>query len=504
MHIDKDHLVRWSALQESLDCLPVGFSVMNAELRLTAWNRRFFELLDFPETMARQGTPFEAFIRYNAERGEYGPGDIDTLVHTRVELARRFQPHLLRRCRPDGTIIEIRGNPTPDGGFVTTYSDVTESERALAGWRSSEQRYRSIVDTAVEGICTIDADGRITYANRQLAALLGLAPAEPRGRCLGEFMEPEQWAALRLDLETAIPNQPTRRDLRLVRRDGTQIWAIVSAARLTGSDQDSEQMLCMITDITERKRAEEEVRRLNETLEERVRRRTAELEASNRELESFSYSVSHDLRAPLRAMDGFSHMLHERYLDRLDDDAHEYLRRIRAASQRMGRLIDDMLDLARITRRELVRERIDLSAMAAEILAASREAEPGRRVAVEIENGIEVEADPLLMRIALDNLLRNAWKFTAGRERGRISVGRCQVSRSEAIFVRDNGAGFDMAFADKLFKPFSRLHANTQFEGTGIGLAIVQRVIRRHGGRVWGEAEVERGACFYFTLTVTA
>ncbi|GAB4165948.1 MAG: hypothetical protein OHK0026_16060 [Rhodocyclaceae bacterium] len=504
MHIDKEHLVRWSALQDSLDCLPVGFSVFDSGLRLTAWNRRFIELLDFPEALARQGTPFEAFIRCNAERGEYGPGDVEVLVRARVELARRFQPHQMRRCRPDGTIIEIRGNPMPDGGFVTTYADVTESERALAGWRSSESRYRGIVETAVEGICTLDAEGRISYANQQLAALLGLALPQLRGRCLAEFIDEDERAAFALDLETAVPHQPLRRDLRLARRDGRHAWAILSATRLAGADTQSERMLCMLTDITERKRAEDQVRVLNETLEERVRQRTAELESSNRELESFSYSVSHDLRAPLRALDGFSHLLHERYLDRLDADAHEYLRRIRSASQRMGHLIDDLLDLARIARHELRREPIDLSALARELLGELAQSQPERRVRVEIEEGLEVEADPLLMRIALDNLLRNAWKFTAERDPGRISVGRCQVSRCDAIFVRDNGAGFDMAYAEKLFRPFSRLHSGTRFEGTGIGLAIVQRIVRRHGGRLWGEGEVERGATFRFTLAEAA
>lgn len=500
MHIDKDHLVRWSALQEGLDSLPVGFSVIDAQLQLVAWNRKFIELLDFPESYARQGMPFEAFIRYNAERGEYGPGDVEALVRARVELARRFQPHLLRRCRPDGTILEIRGNPMPGGGFVTTYSDVTERERALAGWRVSEQRFRSIVETAVEGICTIDAEGRITYLNGQLAAMLGFAAPQLRGRCLAEFLDEEERERFALEIETATPDRPLRRDLRLRRRDATELCASLSVTRLASADAEPDRVLCMLTDITERERAEAQVRLLNETLEERVRQRTAELQTSNQELESFSYSVSHDLRAPLRALDGFSQLLHERYLDRLDADGHEYLRRIRAASQRMGRLIDDLLDLARISRHELRRTRVSVSALAHEIVAELRQDEPQRHVTCEIEPGLLVEADPALMRICLDNLLRNAWKFTAERESARIVVGRCRVSRAEAIYVRDDGAGFDMAYAGKLFRPFTRLHPARRFEGSGIGLAIVQRVIARHGGRVWAEGETDRGATFYFTL----
>jgi signal transduction histidine kinase len=235
-------------------------------------------------------------------------------------------------------------------------------------------------------------------------------------------------------------------------------------------------------------------------LEDRVRERTVELEAANRELEAFSYSVSHDLRAPLRAMDGFSKAVHEGYAEHLDERGKDYLQRVRAASQRMGQLIDDMLRLSRITRSELRRSDVDLGAQARELVAELRQRDPGRNVEVTIEPEMRVRADPELMRVMLDNLLGNAWKFTNRHQQAHIAFGRLQKDGETVYYVRDNGAGFDMAYAGKLFGAFQRLHGHDEFEGTGIGLATVQRIVHRHGGRVWAEAEVGRGAAFYFTL----
>lgn len=237
-------------------------------------------------------------------------------------------------------------------------------------------------------------------------------------------------------------------------------------------------------------------------LEQRVRERTVELEAANRELEAFSYSVSHDLRAPLRAMDGFSRAVYEDYGPLLDERGKDYLQRVRAASQRMGHLIDDLLRLSRITRCDLRSQDMDLSTLARELIAELRQREPQRQVEVSIEPNIWVRADPDLMRVVLDNLLGNAWKFTHHNQQhpAQITFGRLYEEGEIAYYVRDNGAGFDMAYAGKLFGAFQRLHTRDQFEGTGIGLATVQRVIHRHGGRVWAEAQVGQGAAFYFTL----
>ena len=244
----------------------------------------------------------------------------------------------------------------------------------------------------------------------------------------------------------------------------------------------------------------EKVLRLNAELEERVRERTAELERANRELESFSYSVSHDLRAPLRHMDGFSKALLEDYGDRLDADGKNHLVRIRAGAQRMGRLIDDLLQLADVGRGELERRSVNLSVLAQLIAAELRQEEPEREVTFRIAEGVRAEGDSRLLRVALENLLGNAWKYTGKREGAVIEFGVEERDGEPVYLVRDNGVGFDMAYADKLFQPFQRLHRAEEFEGTGIGLATVRRVVERHGGSIRAEGTVGSGASFYFTL----
>ena len=228
-----------------------------------------------------------------------------------------------------------------------------------------------------------------------------------------------------------------------------------------------------------------------------------ELEFKNEELESFSYSVAHDLRAPLRAIDGFGLALLEDYADKLDDEGMQYLRYVREAAQQMARLIDDLLGLSRVARGELRRERVDLTGIARSVAAGLRRADRERRVELVVADGLLAEGDANLMTIAIENLIGNAWKYTGKTEAARIEVGFIEGERDEprTYFVRDNGAGFDMAYAGKLFGMFQRLHANTEFDGNGIGLATVQRIIRRHGGRIWAEGAVGCGATFFFTLT---
>lgn len=246
--------------------------------------------------------------------------------------------------------------------------------------------------------------------------------------------------------------------------------------------------------------AEAQLRRLNRELESRIAQRTAQLEVANKELEAFAYSVSHDLRAPLRGIDGFSQALMEDYGDQLDDAGRHYLSRVRAGTQRMGLLIDDLLRLSRVSRAQMERGPVDITTLAQGIFEELRQQEPGRKVVTEVAEGLSATGDAQLIRVVLDNLLGNAWKYTGKREEARIEVGSTGVDGELAFFVKDDGAGFDPTYAHKLFGVFQRLHGADEFPGTGIGLATVSRIVRRHGGRIWAEGEPGKGATFYFTL----
>ncbi len=252
----------------------------------------------------------------------------------------------------------------------------------------------------------------------------------------------------------------------------------------------------LIREVAERKRAEDDIRNLNSQLVQR----SAQLEASNKELEAFSYSVSHDLRAPLRGIDGFSQAVLEDYDDKLDESGRSYLHRVRAASQRMSQLIDAMLNLARLTRAEIHTKTFDMSAMVNDILVDLQKIEPEREVECVVANNLLATADPQLIRAVLENLLGNAWKFTRQHPNPRIEFGHGQYKGQAAYFVKDSGAGFDMAYVHKLFGTFQRLHAYTEYPGVGVGLATVHRIIQRHGGQIWAEGVVDKGAVFHFTL----
>jgi len=394
-------------------------------------------------------------------------------------------------------------------GKVSLLRKTEELLRAETRLRQSEESEREtrdylekLIGYANAPIIVWDPQFRITRFNHAFEDLTGLQAAEVLGReidllfpedrreeCLGQIRQTtggERWEVV---------------EIPILHRDGavrTVLWNSASIYR--PEDKTVIATIAQGVDITDRKQAEDEICKLNEKLEQRVKERTAQLEATNKELDAFSYSVSHDLRAPLRSIDGFSQALLEDYRGQLDETGKSYLERVRKAAQRMGLLIDDLLKLSRVSRSELNCKAVDLSKMARVIVEANRKNNPDREVAVIIREGLIARGDPHLMQIVLVNLLDNAWKFTGKETRPRIEFGAAEKDGETSYYVRDNGAGFDMAYADQLFVAFQRLHAVEEFAGTGIGLVTAKRIINRHGGRIWGEGEVGKGATFYFTL----
>jgi PAS domain S-box-containing protein len=365
--------------------------------------------------------------------------------------------------------------------------------------RANEARFRNLLESAPDAVLVTDADGHILIANAEVERMFGYRREELVGRRV-EMLIPERLRGGHVRHRTQYAAEPRARTmgagLALVgrRKDGSEVPVAVSLS--PSATAEGTLIFCDIRDVSDQRAAVEQIRELNE----RLGRDNAELAAVNEELEAFSYSVSHDLRAPLRAIDGFSQALIEDYADKLDAGGRDYASRVRNAAQRMGHLIDDLLKLARVTRAELAISDVDLSALAREIADALAKGEPGRQASFEIAPGLGARGDQRLLRIALENLLGNAWKFSAGARPARIEVGQVPDGEARPFFVRDNGAGFDMTYAGKLFGAFQRLHDAREFPGTGIGLATVQRIVHKHGGRVWAESAPGRGATFYFTL----
>lgn len=348
---------------------------------------------------------------------------------------------------------------------------------------------RSLLEASLDPMVAISAAGKITDVNEATINITGLRRAELIGTEFSNFFtEPEKARASYEEVfaHGSITDYP----LTIRHVDGRLTDVLYNASVYKGEHGNVLGVFAAARDVTAQKKAAEE-----------IRQRTTELQAANRELEAFSYSVSHDLRAPLRSIDGFSQVVMEDYGDRLDDQGKEYLNRVRAATQRMGHLIDDMLALSRVTRSDMQRELVDLGKMANEIFSELQKSEPERKVEWRIGNELLAWGDMRLLRMVLFNLLGNAWKYTVHQAQPRIEFDvQRHADGPMEFFIKDNGAGFDMAYAEKLFGAFQRLHTAAEFPGTGVGLAIVQRVIHRHGGQVRGIGVPNQGATFYFTL----
>jgi PAS domain S-box-containing protein len=377
--------------------------------------------------------------------------------------------------------------------------------RAEAEHRRGQVLLESILNSMGDGVVAADAEGRFTVFNAAAEKILGQGASsvdrsewsQQYGVFLGDGITP--YPAHKLPLALALQGQSVDRAEMRLRRKGEEQplhWLSVSARPIRTFDGDLAGAVAVFGEITEAKRAEDAIRSLNQALEQRI----AELDFSNRELEAFTYSVSHDLRAPLRQVHGFSRILTEQYGAQLDSQGQHYLRRVETGAAQMGVLIDDLLNLSRLGRRELKREPTALARLVEEVRVELEADINGRRVEWRIQPLPQAECDPRLMKQVFANLLANALKYTRPREQAVIEVGQTAGDGEQAIFVRDNGVGFSMKYADKLFGVFQRLHRSDEFEGTGVGLATVQRIVQKHGGRIWAEGEEDKGATFSFTL----
>jgi PAS domain S-box-containing protein len=446
-----------------------------------------------PEGSGRQAPAFRATTTLDAYGRRWR---LDFASEPRVELAARMAN--LRTTSAIGVLASL----LLFGITLVLARTQSRAERLAArmteSYRRSELRFRSAMEYSAIGSALLDHQGRIVDANPALASILG----QSREKFLGtgfdrHFIDYTGEDALRRGQQALLGEGVYRSTRTLLSENGGLRQVQMTFAPVPGEIGQDIVRLVQVEDVTDRLRAEAQVLALNRTLEARVAARTRDLTIANQDLESFAYSVSHDLRAPLRAIDGFSRLLDEHHGSAVGEEGREYLARVRNAATRMGSLIESLLKMARLGRNGIKPGPLDLSRMAVDIVAELRAGEPDRQVVVEIDPGLHATGDPSLVRNLLQNLLGNAWKFTRDRAAARIEVGR---DAGGAFFVRDNGAGFPPEYAHKLFRPFQRLHSQEQFAGDGVGLATVRRIVERHGGTIRADGMPGQGATFAFTL----
>jgi len=501
-------------LQTASDIPAFKFILQNASLQQTAEQQ---EANIERQRRAIYHNEWEPYIQNLWEQGkQYAHMGLSFRVWFEIVSAFRklIRPHLLRAfgktpkrllAAMEGAdmLIEIAMSVIGESYLDAKQQLIHEHEKTIQNAIERErmdEKFRGLLESAPDAIVVVNREGRIILVNSQTEKLFGYERSQILDKPV-EMLIPENFHERHASHRDSYFENPQLRpmgvglNLHGVRRDASKFPVEISLSPLQ-TDKET-WVIAAIRDVTERKLDEEKIRKLNEDLNERA----IQLEATNKELEAFSYSVSHDLRAPLRTIDGFSLAVLEDYGDQLTDEGRNYLMRIRTAAQRMAQLIDDLLNLSRVTRAPLNPEATNLSTIAQHIIRDLQQTNPDRIVEFSIMPNIVVNSDPRLMKVVLENLLNNAWKFTSKQEFAHVEFGTSDNPDNGRVFyVRDNGAGFDMAYVNKLFGAFQRLHTSSEFPGIGIGLAIVQRIINRHGGRVWAEGDLDKGAVFYFTL----
>ena len=407
------------------------------------------------------------------------------------------------------TSVPLRDHLGAISGVLYTALNITEEKKIEAALRESEERLDLAMTVKNEGIWDWNLVTNKTIFDDRYFTMAGYQPGDFPNTFEGwkEHVHKDDLPGAEKEIENYLTGKSDIYDVefRFLKKDGQWMW-INGKGMVFGRDAAGTplRMVGTHTDITERKIAEEKIQTLNRELEMRVKERTVQLEAANRELEAFSYSASHDLRGPLNRISGFSEALLEDYQDCLDSLGKDYLQRIKGSCDHMKLLIDDFLKLSRVSQQQVSREPVEMSSLALYYINELQGKEPQRVVEIDIAPDLVVEGDPTLLQIALQNLFDNAWKYTSGKDgkdTARIEFGSIITEGKKTYYIRDNGAGFDMRHAEKLFTAFQRLHDPKKYPGTGIGLSIVSRIISRHGGEIWAEGEPDKGACFYFTLS---
>ncbi len=484
--------------------------VHDADTQIITCNTKSQELLGLTEDQLLGKTAIDPDWHFFREDNSIMPLEeypVNWVMATHQEL-RNYTIGVHRPDNDDDIWALVNADPVFDDKHVinqviVSFVDITEQKEAEFAIQKATEEIRDLYNYAPCGYHSLDKDGVFVRINQTELEWFGYSYKEVINKMkFTDLLTQEGVKTFEENFSLFKTEGELRNiELEIVRKNGTILPILVNASAITDNDGNFTMSRSTVHDITERKKAEEEIRQLNRELEKRVYERTSQLEETNKELEAFSYSVSHDLRAPLRGIDGFSQILLEEYKEKIDTQGQNYLHRVRNAAQRMSQLIDDMLNLSRISRDEMNIQRVDLSLIANEIANELHDSDPKRDVKFIIQNKLIADVDWRLMRIVLENLLGNAWKFTSKQQKAIIEFGIFQKDEKNVYYVRDNGAGFDMKYAQKLFGPFQRLHNVDEYAGTGIGLATVHRIIHRHGGHVWAEGEIKKGTTLFFTIT---